>query len=160
MVERPGISRTVDIDAPAERVFALLSDLPGMGEFSPENTGGSWLGGATAPVPGVRFRGSNRNGWRRWRTVVRVLICAPPEHFSFDVSSLGLAVSRWTYDVSLRPGGCTVTETWEDRRKRSMDVIGLLASGVGDRAAYTARSIEETLAALKARAEREPATRS
>ncbi|MBK5306296.1 MAG: SRPBCC family protein [Frankiaceae bacterium] len=153
MAQRPSISRTVDVDAPAERVWALVSDLPGMGALSPENTGGSWLGGATGPAVGVRFRGSNRHGWRRWSTAVRITACEPGHLLSFDVGSLGLAVSRWTYAVAPRPGGCTVTETWEDRRGRAMDVIGLLASGVADRQAYTAQSIEHTLAAVKQRAE-------
>jgi hypothetical protein len=36
-----------------------------------------------------------------------------------------------------------------------MHVIGLLASGVRDRSAYTGQSIERTLGALKARAERD-----
>jgi hypothetical protein len=158
MSERATVSRSVDVDAPPERVFALVSDLPAMGQLSPENTGGHWLGGATAPAVGVRFRGSNRNGWRRWSTVVRVVTHEPPERFAFEVDSLGMAVSRWTYVVTSRPGGCTVTESWTDRRGRAMDVIGLVASGVGDRAGYTAQSIEHTLAALKSRAEQDSAT--
>ena len=157
MADRLTVSRTVDIDAPPERVFALVSDLPRMGELSPENTGGRWLAGATGPAVGVRFRGSNRQGWRRWSTVVRVVIHEPPRRFAFDVDSLGLGVSRWSYDITERPGGCTVTESWTDRRGRAMDVIGLLASGVRDRPDYTARSIEQTLAALKRRAEQENA---
>jgi hypothetical protein len=160
MAERASISRTVEVAAPAERVFGLVSDLPGMGSLSPENAGGRWLGGATGPAAGARFRGHNRNGWRRWSTVVRVTTCDPPRRFSFDVDSVGLAVSRWTYDVAPAAGGCVVTESWEDRRGRAMDLIGLVASGVRDRSAYTARSIEQTLAALKARAEGESAAQS
>jgi hypothetical protein len=152
MVERTTISRTVDVDAAPERVWNLVSDLPRMGELSPENTGGRWLGGAAAPAVGVRFRGSNRNGWRRWSTVVRVTASDPPQRFAFDVHGLGLAVARWSYDIVARPGGCSVTETWEDRRGRAMGVIGLLASGVSDRAAHTEASIEQTLAAVKRRA--------
>jgi hypothetical protein len=34
-----------------------------------------------------------------------------------------------------------------------MDTIGVAATGVGDRAGYTGRSIEHTLARLKERAE-------
>jgi hypothetical protein len=151
--ERSIVSRTVDVDAPADRVWALVSDLPGMGALSPENTGGNWLGGATGPAVGVRFRGSNRRSWRRWSTLVRITECEPGRRLSFEVSSLGLAVSRWTYDVAPRPGGCTVTETWEDRRGRAMDVIGLLATGVSDRVAHTATGIEQTLAAVKRQAE-------
>ena len=157
MPDHGTVSRTVEIEAPPERVFGLVSDLPRMGELSPENTGGRWLGGATAPAVGVRFRGSNSNGWRRWSTVVRVVAHEPSTRFAFEVDSVGLAISRWTYDVAPRPGGCTVTETWTDRRGRAMHVIGLLVSGVGDRPNFTAQSIEQTLAGLKTRAEQEPA---
>jgi hypothetical protein len=153
MTERLSISRTVDVDASAELVWALVSDLPRMGELSPENAGGSWLGGATGPAVGARFRGSNRQGWRRWSTLARVTTCEPGSRFAFDVSSLGLAVARWAYDVAPRPGGCRVTETWQDRRGRVIDTLGHLVSGVGDRSAFTAQSIEQTLAAVKSRAE-------
>jgi hypothetical protein len=153
MTERLSISRTVDVDAPAAQVWALVSDLPRMGELSPENAGGSWLGGATGPAVGVRFRGSNRQGWRRWSTLACVTTYEPGSRFAFDVSSLGLAVARWSYDVAPRSGGCRVTETWQDRRGRVIDTLGHVVSGVGDRAAFTAQSIEHTLAAVKSRAE-------
>jgi hypothetical protein len=145
------LSRSIDIDAPPDRVWSLVSDLPGMGELSPENAGGRWLG--AGPAVGARFRGANRRGWRRWSTDVRVSVCEPGRAFAFDVRSLGMGVAHWAYDITPRPGGCTVTETWSDRRGRPMVVIGLLATGVADRAAFTASSIERTLAALKSRAE-------
>ena len=147
------VSRSTDIAAPAERVWQLVSDLPGMGRLSPENVGGRWLGGGTGPVVGARFRGTNRQGWRRWSTQVRVTACEPGRRFAFDVSSLGLAVSRWTYDIAPEAGGCRLTETWEDRRGRIIDVLGRAVSGVGDRAAFTADSIEQTLAGVKQAAE-------
>jgi hypothetical protein len=147
------LSRSTDVDAPADRVWQLVSDLPGMGRLSPENVGGRWLGGGTGPVVGARFRGSNRRGWRRWSTQVRVTGCDPGRRFAFDVSSLGLAVSRWTYEIAPAGSGCRLTETWEDRRGRVIDVLGRVVSGVTDRAAYTAESIEQTLAAVKHAAE-------
>jgi hypothetical protein len=147
------ISRSIDIDAPVDRVWSLVSDLPGMGRLSPENAGGRWLAGATGPAVGARFRGANRRGWRRWSTDVRVTECDPRRSFGFDVRSLGMGVSHWSYAVTPRAGGCSVTETWQDRRGRPMVVIGLLASGVADRSAFTATSIETTLAALKTHAE-------
>jgi hypothetical protein len=147
------ITRSTDIDAPAERVWSLVSDLPRMGELSPENTGGRWLPPATGPAVGARFRGANRQGWRRWSTAVRVTDCQPGRTFAFDVRSLGMGVAEWSYLITPTNAGCTVTETWRDRRGRAMVVIGLLASGIADRSAYTASSMEQTLAALKQRAE-------
>ena len=44
------------IAATPERVYELVSDLPRMGEWSPENTGGSWIKGATGPAVGAKFK--------------------------------------------------------------------------------------------------------
>lgn len=59
-----------DIAAPAEKLWSLVSDLPRMGEWSPENAGGKWVKGATGPALGARFKGNNKNGVRRWSTTV------------------------------------------------------------------------------------------
>src|SRR5277367_6047983 len=64
-----------DIAAPAEKVWALVSDLPRMGEWSPENAGGKWVKGATGPALGSVFQGANKNGFRRWSTTVTVVGC-------------------------------------------------------------------------------------
>src|SRR3954468_6506548 len=50
------VSVSRDVPAPAERVWEMVSDLPRMGEWSPENEGGEWIGGATAAAPGAKFR--------------------------------------------------------------------------------------------------------
>ena len=68
---------TRDIAAPAEKVWALVSDLPRMGEWSPENAGGTWAKGATGPALGAVFKGTNKNGFRRWSTTVTVVACEP-----------------------------------------------------------------------------------
>ncbi len=148
------VSRSTRVDAPAARTWEVLSDLPSMGERSPENTGGRWAGGATGPAVGARFEGSNQRGRHRWSTVATVVRCEPGAQLAFEVSSLGLAVAEWSYVVSPDgPGACTVTETWTDRRGALMRAVGPLVTGVRDREAFTATSIEQTLAAVKARAE-------
>lgn len=151
------ISRSVRIEAPADQVWGLVSDLPGMGALSPENTGGAWRGGATGPAVGARFRGSNRNGWRRWSTSVTVTRCEPGRTFAFAVSSIGLPVAEWAYEVS--PDGadaCTVAESWADRRPGWFKTPAGLVTGVRDRGEQsTGDNIERTLAALKVAAERE-----
>lgn len=147
------ISESVQVDAAADRVWGLISDLPSMGRLSPENTGGTWQRGATGPAVGARFRGHNRAGWRRWSTAVTVVRCKPGEEFAFTVTAAGLAVAEWAYTIAPLGTGVSVTETWTDRRGGLMKVLGQATTGVADRAAFTRSSIESTLAALKAAAE-------
>ena len=146
------VSVTVHIDATPDAVYRLVSDLPRMGEWSPENTGGSWSGGATGPAPGVKFRGTNR-GARRWSTTVTVAEATPGEAFVFDVASGPLRVARWSYRITPSVGGCDVTESWEDRRGLIIDKVGRFFSGVSDRATFTERSMRQTLERVKAAAE-------
>lgn len=147
------ISRSTVVTAAPERVWELVSDLPGMGEFSPENVGGSWRGGATGPAVGAVFLGRNRSGLRRWSTRSTVTRCEPGRAFAFVVSSVGLPVAEWSYDLVPEGDGCRLTETWHDRRGPLMVGLGRLVSGVGDRAEFTARSIEQTLQRVRVRAE-------
>ena len=149
------ISRTVHVDAPAQRVWELVSDLPGMGRLSPENAGGTWKGGATGPAVGARFKGRNRNGVRRWSTSVRVTRCEPGAAFAFAVSSVaGIPVSEWTYLIEPSGDGCEVTETWQDRRPGWFKGPAGVVTGVMTRDdASTAVNLEATLQALKAVAE-------
>ena len=89
------VSVTTHIDAPAERVYALVSDLPRMGEWSPENTGGRWLGSATEAAVGARFRGSNRKGIARWSTTCTIVEATPGEAVAWDVAAGPIQVARW-----------------------------------------------------------------
>ena len=149
------ISRSVDIAAPPQRVWELVSDLPGMGALSSENVGGRWVGGATGPAVGARFRGRNRNGLRRWSTTAAVTRCEPGREFAFDVSYLGIPVSTWSYALAETATGCTLTEGWSDRRPRWFALVSGVATGVPDRGPETtARALEHTLAAVKQAAER------
>lgn len=149
------VSRTVDVNAAPDRVWALVSDLPAMGELSSENVGGRWVGGATGPAVGARFKGRNRNGLRRWSTSVTVTRCEPAKHFAFSVSYLGIPVSEWSYDLQPTPAGCRVTEGWSDRRPGWFKKPGGLATGVPDRGEGTVGAvIEDTLAKVKQKAER------
>ena len=147
------VARTVDVAAPAERVWQLVSDLPAMGRLSPENAGGRWSGSAPGPAVGAVFVGRNARGLRRWSTRCTVTRCEPGRAFAFRVTYLGLPVAQWSYDVQPTTGGCRVTETWQDERSGWFARVGGLATGVPDRTAFTAASIEHTLARLKEHAE-------
>lgn len=139
--------------APAARVYELVSDLAGMARLAQEYSGGRWLGGATGPEVGARFRGTNRRGARLWTTVATVTD-ARPERFAFVVRSLGMPVSRWQYDIEPADGGCRVTESTWDLRPAWFKPLSALATGVRDRGTQNQANIEATLARLKQAAER------
>ena len=142
------------ISAPAARVWALVSDLPRMGEWSPENKGGKWVKGATGPELGAVFKGSNKNGIRRWSTTVTVVASEPGKVFEFAVTSGPLAVVRWRYEFEDTDTGCRVTESWLDERKPWFTAI---ARVVGDHGAGNAeRQMTATLANLANAAEYTP----
>ncbi len=50
MSEPVSISR--EISASPEQLYSMVSDVTRMGEWSPENEGGEWLGGGTTAQPG------------------------------------------------------------------------------------------------------------
>jgi len=154
----PTISRSIDVPADPGTVWSWVTDLPRMGELSPENIGGRWLDG-TGPALGARFRGRNVNGTLRWWTRVKVVRFEEGHRFAFDVRTpLGSRVSRWEYVLTPSPVGCRVTENWY--RSGSWVVrkfMGPKVTGRADRPGYNVRSIEHTLAALKARAEEQAA---
>lgn len=147
------VSVTREIGAPAEQVWAMVSDLRRMGEWSPENVGGEWIGGATGPEPGAKFRGSNENGKKKWKSVVTVGAADPGRTFSFRVTALGLKIADWGYDFEPTPTGCRVTETWTDLRPGWFKPLARVATGVAERQSHTRAGIESTLERLAAAAE-------
>ena len=138
------------INATPERVYELVSDLPRMGEWSPENVGGAWVGGATGPAVGARFKGKNRKGGKRWSTISTVVTAEPATDFAFDVSVKGFAVARWGYRMEAVDGGTRVTEYWDDHRNKVIAKLTGLALGIPDRAVHNTAGMEQTLEKLAA----------
>jgi hypothetical protein len=143
---------TERVKAAPSRLYELVCDLPRMGEWSPENTGGKWVGDATGPAPGAKFGGTNRHGVAVWSTGVTITAADPGRRFAFDVDFLGVPISTWEYTFADDADGCLVTESWTDRRPRLMRVTSI-ATGVRDRGAHNRRNMLETLRKLKAAAE-------
>lgn len=144
------VTRSETVPASPEAVWAVVSDLPGMGSLSPEAVGGTWVKG-DGPAVGSVFKGRNKNGKRSWSTKATVTRSTPGRGFEIHVRSFGMAVSDWAYDLEDVEGGTRVTESWTDRRGVIITTAGKAVTGVGDRESYAGSSIEQTLAALKAR---------
>ena len=131
----------------------MVTDLPRMGEWSPENQGGEWVKGATGPAVGAEFKGRNRNGKRQWSTVVKVNACEAPRKFSFGLMLLGRKWVDWVYEIEPTAAGCRVTHSWVDHRTKLMHKMGVIVSGVADRAEHNRRNMEVTLGNLAKAAE-------
>ncbi|WGX97005.1 SRPBCC family protein [Nocardioides sp. L-11A] len=103
---------TVHMKAPVEDVWALVSDVTRIGEFSPETFEAEWTHGATGPVAGARFRGHvKRNGvgpvyW----TPCTVTKAEPNEVFEFAVGLDKNPLNTWGYRMRPDGGGTSVTE--------------------------------------------------
>lgn len=140
-------SDSIDIEASPEVVFATISNLPEMGRLSPENTGGAWMGSASGPGIGAKFRGTNQRESDTWSTTARITRYEPPTTFVFEVTFGPFRVAHWGYEIQATPAGCRVVETWRDRRNwlvRRPD-----AKNGFDRAQFTKESIRTTLERLK-----------
>ena len=141
------------IDAPPGSLYELVSDVTRMDEWSPETRSCRWLGGANGPAVGARFRGANRDGWRRWSTTCTVVAADPGRRFAFDVDFGGFPISRWTYEFAADGDGTVVTEVWHDRRRPWMVRISPVVMGVPDRPGHNREGMQQTLASLRRAAE-------
>lgn len=148
---------TIRVDAPPHRVWELVSDPTRYGDWSPENTGARWIGGATGPAPDARFRGTNRHGLVRWVTTCTITECEEPRAFAFRVRENRM---RWGYRIEADGAGSRVTE-WRDRDGDPPLIARLFVlTGIAgrDREQLMVDGMRQTLAALKAAAERELAS--
>ncbi|MEP7046636.1 MAG: SRPBCC family protein [Ilumatobacteraceae bacterium] len=150
------VSRT--IAASPEVIWALLADLPRMPEWSPESERVEWLGGATHAAPGAKFRGTNSNGKKSWKTVGEVSTCDTARQLTFEVRAGPFRVAQWSYVIEPGPTGCQVTESWLDRRNQLLKKVSARVSGVNDRAGHNRQGMEDTLGRLALEAERNDST--
>ena len=105
-------SVTVHMAAPPERIWDLITDVTRISRYSPETFESEWLGDATGPAVGARFRGHvkrNQKGPVYWTTCT-VLACEPGHAFAFGVAPRNLNV--WRYDLRPSGEGTDVTESF------------------------------------------------
>lgn len=105
----------VTTTATPEQVWAVLADVTRTGEWSHETMSGEWLDGATAAVPGARFRGRNDAGRFRWARQCEVVAVEPPRRFSFrTVPTRRYPDStRWSFELEPVDGGTRITQRFD-----------------------------------------------
>ena len=107
-----GSAATV-ISMPIAEVFAAITDVTRMGEWSPECTAGRWVDGADGPTVGAKFEGDNVAAigpitLKKWTTTSEVTEFVPGETFEFGSAEY----TRWRYDFIEREGKTVVTESF------------------------------------------------
>jgi hypothetical protein len=87
------LTASAEVRASADQVYAVVSDVTRIPEWSPETRRAEWL----APD---RFRAWNRRRLGRWRTDANVVDAWPGHKFSFVVQAMGGDWTQWTYLIA------------------------------------------------------------
>jgi len=148
MVDRLEVHR--DIAATPADVYAAVSDVTRMGEWSEECVGCEWHDGYDGAVAGATFDGHNRNGEHAWTTQGKVIVAEPGRAFAFECSMFDFHYSTWGYGIEPTASGCRVTEWSEDLRPESVYEFSEQTSGVADRAQRNSETMRVTLERLAA----------
>jgi hypothetical protein len=104
------------ISADAERLYDMVSNLPRIGEWSPECEAVDWVDDdTTTPVAGTRFVGHNAVGPGRkirYSRHGRVLTADPGREFAFATEEGGREGTTWRYRFEPHPDGTRVVESY------------------------------------------------
>jgi uncharacterized protein YndB with AHSA1/START domain len=148
---------TVEVRADPHRLWAMVTDVTRMGEWSPETKRVEWLDGAGGPAVGARFKGHNQRGRSKWSTVCEVIESEPGRAFAFAVGKAAKPQTVWRYRFTPIDGGVQVTESFELTKPLGFfaRLVTRLTIGVGDRRADLEEGARTTLAAIKRAAEAE-----
>lgn len=105
------------IDASPADVYALVSDVTRMGEWSPVSEGADWEEeGGSPPSVGDWFAGHNAVGENAWTTRCKVVVADPGHEFTFVNHGESGSHERVRWGFVLEPvdgGGTVLTQTWE-----------------------------------------------
>lgn len=130
---------TVKVAVSPEAVWAVISDVTRVGEWSGECRGCSWMGGASAATPGARFRGRNRRGGFRWTRLNEIVQADPSRLLVWRTLPRAPYVDSVEWRISLAQQGTatSVTESFEVLKiPRPMEwFIGLVVPAHRDRSA-------------------------
>ena len=148
---------SIDIEASPDELYALVSDITRMGEWSPECRRCTWAKGATGPAVGARFRARNKG--RRgpaWFNTPTVTAADPGRGFAFNRSGPGIGSYTWRYVMTPTASGTTLTESYDVEKPLPALMSWLTEKWVGsdDRDGDLRRGMETTLQRIKAAAER------
>jgi uncharacterized protein YndB with AHSA1/START domain len=146
----PLLQAQIDIDAPVAKVWALVSDLSRMPQWSPQCRMMRPLGPVRQGTRTINFNRRNRTFWPTTSTVTEVI---PGEKIAFRVNQNG---TIWSYELEPTEAGTRVVETRhaENGVKAAANVtINALFGGVPSFEGELVDGMNATLSRIKAAAE-------
>ena len=144
------LQATIDIAAPSEKVWEIISDLKRMGEWSPQCR----MMRVRGPVGhGTKTFNLNRKGLLFWPTTSKVVAFEPNKHLAFRVNE---NKTVWSYELSEADGVTTVTERRRSpagTSKVSSALVKYAMGGTEDFEVEMVEGMKLTLARIKSEAE-------
>ena len=145
------ISASVELAAPPETVWELVSDVSRMSDWSPECRKIVVLGSPKQGV-GTKFIGLNRRGWAVWPTTSKVVRFEPGRAVAWRTRESG---ATWSYEIAPTASGTSLT----GRRELPSYTIGTklmapIIGGAGGHDQELAEGIRTTLERIKAAVEK------
>jgi uncharacterized protein YndB with AHSA1/START domain len=107
----PSAEVEVEVDAPVERVWALVTDIELPARFSSELQGARWLD--DGPALAARFVGRSQHpAAGTWETTCVVTECSAPRSFGWAVGDPDHPSALWRFDLAPLAGGGTRLRQW------------------------------------------------
>lgn len=141
-------SASIVIDRPVAEVFAAVSDVARMGEWSPECVACRWSDGVAGPGVGATFSGDNvaKAGpvtLKRWTTTSEITCYEQDTLFEFVAEGY----STWRYEFEARGNSTSVTESFSFAAPTG--VQRFLYETVMRRSTSMVKGMDDTLARIK-----------
>jgi uncharacterized protein YndB with AHSA1/START domain len=140
----------IDVDAPVATVWALISDLSRMPQWSPQCRVMKLLGPLRVGTKTLNF---NRRGRMFWPTTSTVTEIDPERRLTFRVAGNG---TEWSFELEPFEGGTRVVESRRAPNgvtKASSAVVSVAFGGVPGFEDELVEGMEQTLRRLKAAAQ-------
>ncbi|MFC4950535.1 SRPBCC family protein [Pseudonocardia sp. GCM10023141] len=112
--DKPTVGAETWIEAPPERVWALVADVEAMPSMSDELQSIEWQDGATGPAVGNTFIGRSRHdALGEWQSTSFVVECEEPRVFGWAVADPEEPSALWHFRLEPRDGGTQLSQTMQ-----------------------------------------------
>ena len=152
----PQLEQSVEIAAEPAQVWALVTDVPRMAQWSPQVVRSKVKGGEVKL--GAKFSNVNRRGPLFWPTTGKVVRCEPHRDFAFRIAE---NKTIWSFELEPTATGTKVTqrrETPDGIAKVSQVMTKVLLGGQAKFTAELGDGMKQTLDRIKAEVESDTAS--